>query len=106
METPTRWEELCKDHKGEEGRERGGGQKGRQVERRIMPVNTGEVPSALHGLNHPLCPESVMPNKCAGQVEEEGKAPAGPRQRVANRNCKSLHTAEEDAAHQAWLGRT
>lgn len=67
------------------------------MERRITAVNTGETPSALHSLNHPLRPESVMPNECAGQLEE-GRAPAIPRQCVANRNHKSLHTAEEDTA--------
>jgi len=61
------------------GKEHGGGQKDRQMEGRITAVNTGEILSALHSLNHPLCPESVMPNKCAGQLEE-GKEPATPRQ--------------------------
>jgi len=46
---------------------------------RIAALKAGEKP-ALRDLNKPLCAKSVMPHKCAEQVEEQAKATAVPMQ--------------------------
>lgn len=59
-----------------------------------------EPPLSALQSESPFCPEISVPNKCTGKME--GKAP---RQCVGNRNCKSLHTAEEDTNNPLGKGR-